>query len=286
MLLKHSLSLTITNVQLVFKVLIYAFVVFFIGSAILVTIADPVLNLIGQNVNLAEFFNAFINDLLKGEGAVFESIINSVDNFATSNPTDLIKVIGLFVALIVAIKYFFAIIVCPVAYVLNHKMATHFTEGFFHAFVNVGFKGIATASLYTLICAPLDILIIVGAFFLGRWLTLGIGLFGMIIAIGVGIILLTLRLSIMGQWVAVFINENIKFSLQFKRGFRAGIKSIARLFPATLTLVLVEFGIVMTTLVPTFLIIPIVSVPFAIVCFTAIHLVNYYIDNERAYYHD
>lgn len=286
MLLKHSLSLTITNVQLVFKILIYAFVVFFIGSAILVTIADPVLNLIGQNVNLAEFFNAFINDLLKGEGAVFESIINSVDNFATSNPTDLIKVIGLFVALIVAIKYFFAIIVCPVAYVLNHKMTTHFTEGFFHAFVNVGFKGIATASLYTLISAPLDILIVVGAFFLGRWLTLGIGLFGMIIAIGVGIILLTLRLSVMGQWVAVFINENIKFSLQFKRGFRAGLKSIARLFPAILTLVLVEFGIVMTTLVPTFLIIPIVSVPFAIVCFTAIHLVNYYQVNERAYYHD
>ncbi len=284
MLLKHSISITITNVQLVFKILIYAFVVFFIGSAVLVTIADPLLGTLGQQMNIEEMFDSFITNVLAGNGAVFDGIIATFDSYWQSNPTAFLKLIGLLIVLFVGIKYFFALIICPVAYVLNHKMQTNFTEGFFHAIVSVGFKGVGTASLYTLISAPIDILIVVGAFFLGRWLTLGIGLFGMITAIVLGLILITLRMSIMGQWVAVFINEKIKFSLQVKRGFRAGFIGLTKTFPAMLTLAIVEFGIVTTTLIPTFLIIPIVSVPFAIVCFTAIHLVNYCEENCFNYY--
>lgn len=283
MLLKHSLSITITNVQLVFKVLIYAFIVFFIGLAVLVTIVDPIMGAIGDGFNFVEFINRFINNLTEGDGAVFQSIINSVNRFAEEKPQELAKILGLGTVVFVGMKYFFALIVCPLAYVLSHKMTTHFTEGFFHAVVSVGFKGVGMASLYTLISAPIDILIIVGCFFLGRALTV-VGIFGMIFAIVVGLLLITLRLSIMGQWLAVFIIENINFGLQFKRGFRAGIKSLSYTYPALLTLVLVEFGIVMTTLVPTFLIIPIVSVPFAIVMFVAVHLVNYYRANECNYY--
>ena len=283
MLLKHSLSITITNVQLVFKVLIYAFIVFFIGSAVLVTIVDPIMGAIGDGFNFVEFMNRFINNLTEGDGAVFQSIINSVNRFAEEKPQELAKILGLGTVVFVGMKYFFALIVCPLAYVLSHKMTTHFTEGFFHAVVSVGFKGVGMASLYTLISAPIDILIIVGCFFLGRALTV-VGIFGMIFAIVVGLLLVTLRLSIMGQWLAVFIIEKINFGLQFKRGFRAGIKSLSYTYPALLTLVLVEFGIVMTTLVPTFLIIPIVSVPFAIVMFVAVHLVNYYRANECNYY--
>lgn len=286
MLLKHSFSLTLTNVQLVFKILIYAFVVFFIGSALLVTIASPVLDLLNNTIDIEAIINDFTKDILAGKGAVFERIISGVDNFAKANPSEFGKVIALVAVLIVGIKYFFALIINPVAYLLNHKMQTHFTEGFFHAIVSVGFKGVGMASLYTLISTPLDFIIVVGAFFLGRWLSVGVGLFGMIVAIVVGLLLLTIRLSIMGQWMAVFINENLKFGLQFKRGFSAGIKCFPRIFPAMLTLVFLVFGIITTTLIPTFLIIPIVVVPFAIVCFTAIHLVCYHMENEHNYYHE
>ena len=283
MTLKHSLSLTITNVQLVFKVLIYAFIVLLIGAALFVTISEPVLSAVGATFDIEEIVTHF-EEVMKGEGSFFERIVASVDHFAETHPGELVKSIIFSVILIVAVKFFLAIIVCPVAYALNQKMSTRFVEGFFHSIVSVGWKSVGVASIYTLITAPIDISVVVGCFFLGRWLSLTIGLFGVIFAVAVGLVLLTLRMSFTGQWVAVFINEKLNFSLQFKRGMRAGAKAVGKIFPAMLTLVLVVFGVIATTAIPTFLIIPIVSIPFMLVCFTAIHLVTYYQENDKNYY--
>ncbi|MBO5773916.1 MAG: hypothetical protein J6R44_03700 [Clostridia bacterium] len=283
MLLKHSLSLTITNVQLVFKVLIYSFIIFVIGSAVFVTISEPVLQAIGASFNLNEIF-AHFEEVMQGDGGVFERIVASVDHFAETHPQELVKSVVFSVILIIVVKFFFALIVCPVGYVINQKMSTKFEEGFIHSIVSVGWKSVGVSAIYTLISAPIDILIFAGAFFLGRWLSLIIGIFGVMFALTIGLLLITLRLSVMGQWVAVFINEKLKFSLQFKRGFRAGFNCLKKVYPVMLTLVVVIFGIIATTALPTFLIIPVVCVPFMLVCFTAIHLVTYYQENDKNYY--
>lgn len=286
MLVRHSLSLTLSNMQLVFKVLLYALIVCIIGAAVFVTIAEPIFQHIGEDVNVTETLNHFLEGILDGEGSVFESIVNSVNHFVETHPNEMVEIMLLGILLIYVMKLLFAVIVCPSAYVLNNKMATNFTGGFFHAVMMVGWKGVLTALVYTLISTPIDLIIVGGAFFLGRWLVLGIGLFGMIFAIVVAILLLTIRMSIMGQWVAVFINENLTFSLQFKRGFKSGFKYMHKVFPAMLTLNILLFGVVATTLIPTFFIIPVVMMPIALIAFTVIHLVTYYMVNERDYYID
>ena len=285
MLLKHSLSLLITNVGIVFKVLIYSFVVFLVGYALLISILEPISVAIGQTLNVQTLIDGFIKDLASGGTTeIFKNISETVDNFAHNHPDMVVNVSLLSALLLFAVKYFFALIVCPVAYLLNHKMSTNFTEGFFHSLVSVGFKGVGTASLYTLISAPFDTLVVVGAFFLGKALSLAMGIVGVLIAVVSGLLLITVRLTIMGQWVAVIMNENIKFNLQMKRGFMAGFKGFKKTFPAMLTLVLVIFGIITTTALPTAFIIPIVAVPVAIVWFVSIHLVAYFRANDREYY--
>ena len=283
MILKHSLSLTLTNVKIVFKVLIYCLIIFIVGAAVFVTISEPVLDAFNASFDLNEIF-AHFEEVMKGDGGVFERIIASVDHFAETHPDELVKSIVFSIVLIIVVKFFFALIVCPVAYVINHKMSTRFEEDFIHSIVSTGWKSVGVAGVYTLISAPIDILVVAGAFFLGKWLSLIIGVFGVMFAISVGLLLITLRLAVMGQWVAVFINENLKFSLQFKRGFRAGFKCLPKVFPVMLALIVVTYGIIMTTAIPTFLIIPVVCVPFALVGFTAIHLVAYYQENDKNYY--
>lgn len=286
MLVRHSLSLTLSNMQLVFKVLLYALLIVVIGSALVVTIASPILDAIGETINVEEYVDHFVDNILKGDGAVFESIITAVDHFADTHPGELIKVGVLALIVAFVVKLMFALIVCPVGYILNNKMATNFTEGFFHSVMVIGWKGVLMALVYTLISFPIDVLIVVGAFFLGKWMVQGIGLFGMIFAVAVGLVLLTLRMSAMGQLVPTLVNENLKFTLQFKRGFKQGLKIMHKIFPAMLTLNILAFGIITTTLIPTFMIIPIVAVPMILVGYTCIHLIAYYQANDKSYYID
>lgn len=286
MLLRHSLSLTLSNMNLVFKVLLYALVILFVGSALVVTIATPILDAIGTTINVEDYINHFVEDILRGDGAVFDRIVNAVDNFATTHPNDVGKVIGLGVAVIFVMKLLLALIVCPVAYIIDGRMATNFTPKFFHSIVELGWKSVLLSLVYTLISFPIDILIVGGAFFLGRWLVTGIGLFGMILALAIGLVLLTLRMCAMGQLIPTLCNEKLKFDILFKRGMRLSFKLTPKLFPAMLTLNLLSFGIILTTLVPTFMVIPIVMVPVILVCFCAIHLTAYYNYNSKHYYID
>ena len=286
MLVRHSLSLTLSNMQLVFKVLLYVLIVCIIGAAVFITIAEPIFSSIGESVNVTESLTHFLDGIISGDGSVFDGIVNSVNHFAETHPNEIVDIVGLIIVLFFVMKLLLALVTCPSAYVINNKMATNFTEGFFHSVMMVGWKGVLTALVYTLISTPIDVIIIGGAFFLGRWLVLGIGLFGMIFAIVLALLLLTIRMSIMGQWVAVLINEKLDFSLQFKRAFKQGFKYMHKVFPAMLTLNLAIFGVVTTTLIPTFFIIPVVMMPVALIAFTVIHLITYYMVNERDYYID
>lgn len=286
MLTRHSLSLTVSNINLVFKVLVYALIIIVIGSALVVTIVSPILEALGETINVADYIDHFVEDFLRGDNAVFDRIINTVDSFTATHPDDVLKVSILGVLIFLVAKLLIALIVCPVAFILNSKMATNFQEGFFHSVMVIGWKGVLMGLVYTLISYPIDLGIVALAFFLGKWMVQGIGIFGMLFALSLGLVLITLRMSVMGQLVPTLINENIKFNLQFKRGFKLGIKLMSKTFPAILTLNLVAFGIISVTLIPTFLIIPTVMVPIILVGYTAIHLIAYYQYNQKEYYID
>lgn len=286
MLVRHSLSLTMSNMQLVFKVLLFALIICLIGAALFVTVSDPILRAIGEELNLDDNLRNFTEDIIAGDGAVFNRIINSIDNFTANHPGEVLKAMVLGIILIIVMKLLFALIVSPSAHVINNKMATNFTEGFFHSFMKVGGKGALSAFVYTLISAPIDLIIIAVTYMLGKWMVKGIGLFGIIFACALGLVLITLRMSIMGQWVATLVNENLCFNMQFKRGIRKGFKLLPKIFPAMLTVNILTFGIIATTFIPTVTIIPIVTIPCFLVCFISIQLIAYYQDNDKKYYID
>ncbi len=286
MLLRHTLSLTLSNMKLVFKVLLYALVIIVLGSAVIVTIATPILDALGETINLKETVDHFIDNVLSGEGSALDGVIGAFEHFSEIHSGDLVKGAVLFLLVVFIAKLMLALVVCPVAYVLNGKMATNFTEGFFHSVMVVGWKGVLLATVYTLISFPIDFGIILGSFYLGKWMLQGIGIFGIVFALGVLLVLFSLRMSLMGQLVPTLISENIKFDVQFKRGLRQGFKLLKKTFPSMLALNIFAFGIITTTLIPTVFIIPIVTVPMVLVGYVSIHLITYYRENNREYYID
>lgn len=287
MLLRHSLSLTISNSQLVFKTLIYALIVFIIVAALFVTISTPILEALGEELDLAQSADKVINELFEGEGKIFERVFNAIENIRTNHRTELIKASIFGAILIVLVKFFIAWVVCPIAFILNQKMGSNFISGFLHSVVSVGWKrSLAYAAIYTLISAPFDIAVALGAYYLAKWMVGGIGLLGLIIPIVFALVMITLRMSVMGQWISHLVNEDIKFSLIFKRAFKAGFKMLPKTFTHMLSLNLIIYAIMASTALFTVGIIPILMIPFALVVSVALHLVAYYRENDKKYYVD
>ncbi|MBO5775807.1 MAG: hypothetical protein J6V83_03420 [Clostridia bacterium] len=287
MLLRHSLSLTISNSQLIFKTLLYALIVFIIVAALFVTISTPILDALGEELDLAQSADTVINELFEGDGKIFERVFTAIDHLKTNHAPELIKSVIFGAILVVLMKFFIAWVVCPIAFIINQKMASNFTSGFFHAVVSVGWKrSIVYAILYTLISAPFDIAVIVATYYLAKWMVGGIGLIGLIIPIVFALVLITLRMCIMGQWVAHLVNEDIKFGLIFKRSFKLAFKMLPKFFTHMMSVNLIVYAIIAATAVFTVGIIPIVMVPFALVVTVTLHLVAYYQENDKKFYVD
>ncbi len=286
MVLRHSFALTLSNVLLVLKVFVYCAIIMSIGVAIFISVSNPIIEAVGGDFNLAELVNHLINDVLKGDGAVFDRILAAMDQLSSRHLTEIVEIAVMGFVLVFLVKTAFHFILPAVSYVINHKMATNYNEGLFHAVAQVGLKGLGISALYTLISVPVDLGTVVLSFYLSKWLMQGLGMFGIIIAVLFAILVITFRMTVMGQWIAVSTNEDIKFALQFKRGFRQGIKSLKNLFPALLTLNLTAFAVIMVTLVPTFFIIPLVVPPVVLVSFTIMNNVNYYLTNTKDFYID
>ncbi len=286
MVLRHSFALTLSNVLLVFKVFVYCAIVTCIGAAVFISVSTPILEAVGGEFNLAETVEHLMNDVLKGDGAVFDRILGAMDHLSSQHQNEIVEIVVIGFTLVFLIKLAFNLILPAISYVVNQKMATNYNEGLFHAIAQVGLKGLGFTAVYTLVNVPIDLGVVVLSFYLSKWLTQGLGMFGIIIAVLFAIIVITLRMSVMGQWLSVSTNEDIKFGLQFKRGFRQGVKSLKVLFPSLLTLNITAFAVIMVTLIPTFFIIPLVVPPVVLVSFTVMNNVNYYASNTKDFYID
>ncbi len=286
MILRHSFALTLSNIMLICKVFIYSAVITCLGVAVFISVSTPILEAVGGDFNLMEMVDHLAGDVLKGDGAFFDRIIASLDHLSTNHSTEIVEIVVMGIIVVFLVKFGFNLVIPTVSYVVNQKMASNYNEGFFHSVASVGLKGLAFSSLYTLISLPIDLGITVLTFYLSKWLTQGLGMFGIICAVLLAIIVITLRMCVMGGWTATFINEDIKFSLKFKRGMRLGFTSLKALFPSILTLNVAAFGVITATAIPTFFIIPLAVPPMVIVSFAIMSNVNYYVNNGKKFYID
>ena len=279
--LRHSLSLTVSSVTLILKVLLYTTVLFLIAFALFMAITEPIIESFGSEFDMiAELQEDFSAMLQRGDNGPLQ-------NFISSNSDELVRTVILYILLFLLIRFGVAFSLIPTAFVLYNKMSTGFNQGFINATVATGGKAALYALTYTAITVPMDLIIlIIGYYFVG-FLVGTIGTVGLAIGTLCTMALAAFRLSLTAGWAPEMIAENLKFSVSVKRFFaNFNWNYVKEIYPSILMMFITVRGIVATTAVPTIGIIPIFVLPCCFVWYTAISAVGYFNCKKRKYYID
>lgn len=279
--LRHSLSLTVSSVTLVLKVLIYTTVLFLIAFSLFMAITEPIIESFGEDFDLIAEIEEDLGALAgQSEGGPLKA-------FVESNSDDIVRAAVLYVLLFVLIRFGVAFSLIPTAFVFYNKMSTGFNAGFINSTVATGGKAALYALTYTAITVPADIVILVIGYFLTSFLGSAIGVAGLAVAILLTFALGAFRLAMTARWAPEMIAENLKFRRSASGFFNNFDWSyVKEIFPSMLMMLIFVSGIIVTTAVSTFGIIPIVVLPLAFVWYTAISAVGYFNFKKRKYYID
>lgn len=284
---RHALSLTISNIGLIVKVFLYTTVLILIGVAVFVSVTDPILEAMDEDIDLADEIREDFDLFFSGNREAGHSLNEGLKIFFSHNSAEITRAVVLYVVIFVLMRLGVSFALVPAAYVLYNKMSSNFNSGFLNAMIAMAGKGALFALTYTAITVPLDILIFIGTYFIASWLFNAINVIGLLIALLIALALYALRISLFGRWIPLTICENMKFADSCKAFFGDfKFSEVKEVYPSFLALLVSVCGIVASTAVFTVGVVPIAIVPAAFVGYNAITLVAYFNETKRKYYID
>lgn len=282
---KHSLSIFGTNLSLTYKVLILIFIVGIIASALLVSIFNPLITGIKDEIAY-EGMDLSISDILENPVENISQIWNITSNFLYNNTTLIVTRLLFIFALVVLTRFFIALSHIPITKIIHSKMATGYSNGLFANFVATLPQTFMFALISSLIYALLDILIFTFCFyiFLAMFKIMTISAF--LIFFALFIALLSARITLFSQWLAVISDGQRNVFKALVTGVKQSLKCFFSHYIMVLTVVIGYFSIIMATTIPTFGLLPIITFPMFIVMLCILNLTSYFNTMNRKYYTD
>lgn len=284
MVFKRSFAIFTSNVTLMFKVLIYTMVLMLICMGVIIAVLNPILNEAFMNFNLGEQLNGTVKRWLEGDMRSFNIFFNGLGSLFTNKT--IFKTVLSFVLFWVLLKFFTSLTFVPIAKVVNNRMSRGYKEKFYSALIASLGKSLFFSLLFTLITAPLDMVIMAGGYFLLKILYSGFSIVSLSITILIMLFLFALRLTIFSQWVPYIVCEEMSVINALKRSFTRSFRQITSILPSMLMYVIMLFTIIMTTSVTTFFIAPVIAMAGYIILINTCNLIVYYSSHSQKFYVD
>jgi|AGTN01.1.fsa_nt_gi hypothetical protein len=285
MIFRKSFSIFSNNVGLLFKLLIYCFVLLLLCLAVIIAVFRPIISSVFSSMDLANRLKEALNLWLNGGASTsFRGFISSITGLVRGS--DVWSLIVSFVIVLALFKFFLALTYIPVTRILYGKMSENFSEKFYQALVSSLGKSLYFALIYLLITLPVDLAVIVSGYYLFKLLYPAFSILALTVAISYALVFLSVKNALLSQWVPIFVAENLSVNASLRKSFAASVKCFRRTFPPILLLVILIYSILMSTAVITFAILPILSVPAYLLFLSSFNLTAYFISNDKKFYVD
>lgn len=287
MLLRNSFSALFSNMDSVFKLLIYIFVLILICFALLTTVFTPIIDAVASTPDWDETIIKSINDWLStGNREAFKEFSLKIKDTFDSNISTIFTAIGMAVLVMFVFKFFIGLLFVPLGYVLYNRMSKNFDVKLHYAVVANFGKSLLFALIYALFTVVTDVLFIVLGVYLVKWMIGGIGIIALTITAAVIICLFTVRISVLSQWVPYIVSENMSVDKSFRQSFKQFGKMWKKLLPTNCFIIIFMFSIVMATGISTFMIMPIIVIPAYLVLIESVNNIAYISSKGDKFYMD
>ena len=287
MIPRYSFSMLGRNLDLVFKVLIYVFVLMLICSALLVSIVNPILDALNSNIDISDRLLATLSDLINREHKnVFQQFIGDLNDVAESISSEIIIAVLLIIMVIFITKFFFALTSVPIGELIYGRMSQNFSVKFHNVLVASLGKAFLYSLIHALVTLVADALIVTIGYYLSKLLFAAIGAYGLSLAAFVFFGLMSARLALLGQWVPQIVGEKKSVTKAFRDSFRYSVKYFWKVLPVHFLIMVIGFAVVALTTVFTFGLLPVIVMPIALVLVANLNLVTYFTFNKRKFYVD
>lgn len=296
MLVKHSLSITVSRFSLFYKFLLFLSIVLITVAAISISSMYYIIKPIIQSVQNMQFiqhcidaFRSIFTGSLEAQNAIFNILgqdFAKISEVFANNEQNVIGAACALVAFIFLGKFLISIGYYPLADVLNNFMNSNSKYGFTSNLIAHLKKSVAygffTTLFYIVYVAILGLIV----YFI-MW---SVGKISVILAISLSVVvvmvLLALKRSVFAMWLPVYINEELGIFRSLQKavitnkdlivknwGLFSAVNCVGFLITALLSIFLFALG--------TFFAISLMNL-----IFLSLELVIYYRRNERKYYID
>jgi len=262
------------NLDLIFKVLIYVFILSLLCAAILVSIISPLLKTLDTSFDFSERVLGMLSDLIgNGRPGALRQFFNELSSTLESISSEIAVAVVLIIIVVFAAKFFLSLTALPLGEVVYGRMSQNFSVMFHNVLVSSLGKSLLYALIKAFVTIVADGIIIVVSYYLAKLLYIGLGVYGIALAAFVMFALLASRIAILGQWVPQIVCERKSVAAAFRDSFQYSAKYFTRVMPVAFLILVIDFSAVMLTTVVTFGILPAIIAPVSLVWITNLNLV-------------
>jgi len=289
MIVKNSVSIFLSNISLIYKLLIFMMIVLIIAIALFIGIIGPALNKIfaaSDLTTLIETYNLENIDKITYTD-LFGALLQDLRGVFNINKSVIYSSLAWISLVYMLARFFFTLSQVPIAKMIFDKMSSNFNNGFLPTCIQYSKQALVYALISSLISVPLDLAVIWGIIALGIKLSSVVNFFAIAFSVTLLLLYAALRTSLLSQWVPLIIAENLGVIDALRKSIVPSLASFKDIFSASLIVfVLITWSASGGLNLITFGIVPIFIFPFAMVFLNIMNMVKYFNNNNKKYYVD
>lgn len=287
--LNHTFSLTMCNTKLILKLAILIIILLLIVFAVLSSVIMPMIKDIMDIIKSADVTP---EQMLKHPFITLKEqyIDRCIDYIKASNWQ---RTLAIIISVYFCFRFFITVTQLPLTKVLHEKMCTGYDVGLFNAFISTGFQNLLLSLILSIIHTVFNIGLTLGFCSLVRVCFINDALIGLPFVCLLFIAAYSVKSCLLSQWMPEICASNTKnIFVGIKASTRGTFVNFRKNFLCFYTLNIIWVAIVTTTAIPTFGMIPLVSIPVFIVTRAILsltlnfsyHTRKYFIDNGATVY--
>jgi len=291
---KNSLKIAANEYNLIFKILLFDFIVFIvifiISAAFLATEASEFIRQI-NDVHIFEKIQAVIDTILAGgsteeAGAAVTEGFDEILEIFKVNSTFLNKTFIVMAVVYLLMRFLLNLRSIPVADILNTRMSSNTKFGFTSNLIsNIGKSSKFSLALIA-VQLPVDILIFALLYLLTGPLFSVFGVFALTLMFIIVIGLVTFKDTLTFCWIPSIVVDNKKIWSSFAESIKSGFKNFGTLYGIILILRVIAVAFFGIITVFTFGAGALIALPLIQIIQRTIELVFYYDKRKLRYYSD
>ena len=287
----HSFSILFCNFKLVAKLLLFIFVIFLVAASILIGILNPVLDNFFEELQQeipidGDYF--FKHPILS-----LQIILDYFTDFLENNPALVATRLVYIWLLVTGFKFFVSLPLLPVTKILHSKMTTGFDMGFLNATISTVKENLLFCLVSAIVLGIADLLIFAAMTYVFIGLAKLIGILSLPVSFLITLVIYSLRITLLCQWLPEMCASSSKNIFKaLKHSFKPVFRNFRKNFICVFVILVTVSSVVLSTVLPTFGLVPILMIPTYIVLYCSLCLTlscsfyhqKYFIDNGVTIY--